>query len=122
LALLALLHQRFAVALIAFAFILALWGTLQFLLRRSISPGFRSSYLLMIALTAAQGILGVIALALGGRPRELLHVVYGIFAIVFLTAIYLWTARGDRTREAAFMAASCWIVVIAYYRGVVTGQ
>jgi heme A synthase len=116
----AFVHQRFAFALLIFAVILGLWGGFQFLRNRAISGGFRSSYLLMIGLLAVQGLLGVVSLT-SFRPREILHVVYGIFAIVFLPGVYFYAARGSRAREAAFMAASCWIVAVAFGRGITTG-
>ena len=117
---LAFLHGRLALALILFAAVLGVWGSAGFLMRRQVSPGFRSSYVLMIALTGVQGLIGV-ALITMARPREIVHVVYGAFAIIFLPGVYLWVGRGSRAREAAFMAASCWIVAIAYGRGIVTG-
>jgi CDP-diglyceride synthetase len=117
---LAFLHQRFAFALILFAAALGIWGTIGFLRRRQISPGFRSSYVLMIALTGLQGAIGLVLITMT-HPRELLHVVYGAFAIVFLPGVYFWAGRGPRAREAAFLAAACWIVAIAFGRGIITG-
>jgi hypothetical protein len=117
----AFFHQRFAIALLVFAGLLGLWGGFQFVTRRRLSGGFRSSYLLMIGLTAVQGVLGVASFAQGGRPHELLHVVYGIFAIFFLPGVYFWAARRARDTEAAILTASCWIVLIAYARGITTG-
>jgi len=114
------LHARLALALILFAAILGVWGSVGFVIRRQLSAGFRSSYVLMIALTGVQGLMGVALIAVA-RPREIVHVVYGAFAIIFLPGIYFWAARGSRTREAALMAASCWIVAIAYGRGILTG-
>jgi len=64
--LLAFLHQRFAFALILFAAALGVWGSFGFLTRRQISPGFRSSYVLMIALTAVQGGIGLILVLMQG--------------------------------------------------------
>jgi heme A synthase len=117
---LTLLHFRLAFALILFAAALGVWGTAAFLVRRRIGPGYRSSYVLMIALTGVQGAIGLVLLTTA-HPRELLHVVYGAFAFLFLPGVYFWAARGDRAREAAFLAASCWIVAIAFGRGVLTG-
>jgi hypothetical protein len=114
------LHQRFAVALVLFAAVLGVWGTASLALRRQVNPGFRSSYVLLIALTGLQGALGL-ALITMTRPRELLHVVYGAFAFIFLPGVYFWAGRGPRLREAAFLAAACWIVAIAFVRGIVTG-
>ena len=118
--LLAFLHQRFAFALILFAAALGVWGSVGFLTRRQISPGFRSSYLLMIALTAVQGAIGLILITMT-HPRELLHIAYGAFAIVFLPGVYFWAARGPRAREAAILAIACWVVAIAFGRGILTG-
>ena len=117
---LAFLHQRFAFALILFAAILGLWGTVSFVRSRQVSPGFRSSYVLMIGLTGLQGAIGLILITMT-QPKELLHVVYGGFAFLFLPGVYFWAGRGPKAREAAFMAAACWIVAIAFGRGILTG-
>ena len=114
-------HQRFAIALILFAVVLGLWGGVQLGSRQRLSGGFRSSFLLLVALTAVQGLAGVVIFALGLRPREILHVVYGIFAIVFLPGLYFYSARGSSLREAFLLPLSCWIVAIAYGRGIMTG-
>ena len=117
---LAFLHARLAIALILFAALLGIWGTGALLLRRQIGGGYRSSYLLLIGLTGLQGLFGL-ALITMTRPHELLHVVYGGFAFLFLPGVYLWASRGSRLREAAFLAVSCWVVAIAYGRGILTG-
>jgi heme A synthase len=116
-----ILHARLAIALIVFAAALGLWGTVSFLTRREVSPGFRSSYVLMIALTALQGGLGLVLITMT-QPRELLHVVYGAFAFLFLPGVYFWAGRGDKPREAAFLATACWVVAIAFGRGIATGS
>ena len=100
---------------------LGIWGTYQLARYRQVSGGFRSSYLLMIALTIVQGLAGAFLLLGGQRPHELLHVVYGIFAVVFLPGVYFYSERRDDLREAAFLAAACWIVVVALVRGLLTG-
>ena len=119
-ALLAFLHNRLGIARLVFAALLGAWGSIQFFRGRAVSGGFRSSYLLMIGLTAVQGALGLLSFT-AYRPRELLHVVYGIFAIAFLPAIFLYGPRGGRPREAAFLTTACWVVAIAFGRGIATG-
>jgi heme A synthase len=122
LSILVFLHQRFAIALILLAVLLGIWGGFGFLRNRQVSGGFRSTYVLMIGLLAVQGLLGVVLLLLNDRPREgILHLVYGIFAAVFLPGMYFYAARGSRAREAAFLAATCWIVAVAFGRGLTTG-
>ena len=119
--LLTFLHQRLGVAAILMAVLLGLLGLFQFITRRQLSGGFRSGYLLLVALVAAQGIPGAIRLFTGGHPRELLHVVYGIFAIAFLPGLYFYTRDRKPDTEAALLTAGCFIVVIAFLRGFTTG-
>jgi heme A synthase len=118
---LAFLHTLGARTLLAFAVILAIWGTYLYFRKAELSGGFRSSYLIMAGLTAVQGLLGLAAFALGGRPTTLLHLVYGAFAVLFLPGAYFYAHGGSRRREAIILAGAAWIVSIAYYRGIATG-
>jgi heme A synthase len=86
-----------------------------------VSGGFRSSYLIMTGLTALQGLLGLAVLVAGGQPKELLHIVYGIFATLFLPGAYLYAHGGSKRREALILGGAAWIVAIAYFRGIATG-
>lgn len=115
------LHARFAIALIILAAALGLWGTISLATRRRVSPGFRAGFVLMIALTAVQGLAGVIAFGTGHRPHVILHIVYGIFAIAFLPGVYFLAGRRSPSLEALLMAVSCWVVAIAFGRGILTG-
>jgi heme A synthase len=119
---LALLHRVGANALLIFAVVLGVWGTYQYFRRAAVSGGFRSSYLIMAGLTAVQGLLGLGTFALGGRPGgQLLHFVYGIFALLFLPGAYLYAHSGNPRREALILAGAAWIVTVAYFRGIATG-
>ena len=75
----------------------------------------------MAGLTAIQGLLGLAAFALGGRPFELLHIVYGVFAVIFIPGAYLYAHGGTRQRETVILAGAAWVVSIAYFRGIATG-
>jgi len=114
-------HILAARALIVFAVVLGIWGTYLYFRRAALNGGFRSSYLIMAGLTALQGLAGLAVLAAGRRPGELLHIVYGVFAVLFLPGVYLYGQGGSRRREAVLLAGAAWIVSIAYYRGIATG-
>ncbi len=115
-------HTLGARALLTFAVVLGLWGTYTYFRNQRLSAGFRSSYLIMAGLTALQGLLGVAALLAGGSAREgILHVVYGVFAVLFLPGAYLYSRGGTDRRETLILAGACWIVSIAYLRGMSTG-
>ena len=115
------LHTLGARALVAFAVVLGLWGTYGYFRRSAVSGGFRSSYLIMAGLTAVQGLVGLALFEVGQRPHTLLHLVYGIFAVLFLPGAYLWAHGGSKRREALILAAAAWIVAVAYFRGIATG-
>ena len=118
---LAFLHTLGARVLILFAVALAIWGTYQYFRKAAVSAGFRSSYLIMAGVTAVQGLLGLAALAAGGRPTTLLHFVYGAFAVLFLPSAYFWAHRGNPPREAVILAGASWVVSIAFFRAFATG-
>lgn len=116
------LHSYGARVLVLFAVALALWGTVQYFRNRPLSGGFRSGFLIMAGVTAVQGLLGLSALLTGGDPRAgILHMVYGVFAVLFLPGAYLYAHGGAQRRETVILAGACWIVAIAYIRGIATG-
>ena len=115
------LHTFGARALVAFAVLLGIWGAYGYFRNAQVSGGFRSSYLIMAGLTTVQGLFGLVLLVTGHAPIRLLHVVYGIFAVLFLPGAYLWAHGGSKRREAVILAAAAWIVAVAYFRGISTG-
>ncbi len=120
--LLAALHRISATALVIFAVVLAAWGTYLYFRRAALNGGFRSSFLIMAGLVAVQGAIGAILLLLGNRPADWpLHIVYGIFAVLFLPGVYRYAQGGTPRREAVFLAGAAWIVAIAFVRGFMTG-
>ena len=114
-------HGRLAIALIVFAFILGVWGLYQLIRYKAVSGGFRASFLMLAGLAGLQDLAGLLTLVSGGNLADKLHLIYGAFAILFLPFMFVYTSRGDRYREAAFLSASCWIVLVAFIRGLMTG-
>lgn len=114
------LHGYAARALLVYAVVLGVWGAYRYFRDQELGGGFRASFLIMSGLTALQGLLGLATFVLGARPTELLHVVYGIFAVIFLPGVYLYAQGGTRRREAVILAGASWIVSIAYLRGIAT--
>ena len=119
---LAFLHRYLATVLLIFAVLLSLWGTYTYFRNQKVSGGFRAAFLIMAGVTVLQGLLGLGALVTGASPREgILHMVYGAFAVLFLPGAYLYSHGGSLRRETLVLAGACWIVAIAYFRGIATG-
>lgn len=118
----AFLHGYGARVLVVFAIVLGLWGAYHYFRNQRVSGGFRSTYLIMAGIVPVQGLLGVAALVTGGNAREgILHFVYGVFATLFVPGAYLYSRGSDVRREALVLTGACWIVAIAFFRGISTG-
>jgi heme A synthase len=116
------LHGFGARVLIVFAVVLGIWGAYHYFRSRQLSGAFRSTYLIMAALVPIQGLLGVTALFVGGQlDRGILHIVYGVFATLFIPGAYVYARGTDKRREALVLAGASWIVAIAFLRGIATG-
>jgi heme A synthase len=115
------LHGLGARALLVFAVVLGVWGTYLYFRKQELNGGFRASYLIMGGLMAVQGLVGLVTLVTGGRPHELLHLVYGAFAVLFIPGAYFYAQGGARRREAVILAGAAWVVSIAFFRGIATG-
>ena len=114
-------HGLLARALLLYALVLAVWGTYLYFRRAAVNGGFRASYLILGGLTVVQGIAGAVAFIAGQRPTEILHLVYGVFAVLFVPGMYLYSQGGSKRREAVLLAIGAWVVAIAYFRGIATG-
>ena len=115
------LHEWLARVVLIYSVVLGLWGTYLYFRKDAVTGGFRASFLGMAAVTAIQSLAGAAAFLAGQRPTELLHVVYGVFAVLFLPGLYLYAHGGSARREAVFLAGASWIVAIAFFRGFATG-
>lgn len=118
---LAFLHGYGGRVLLLWSIVLGVWGTVQYFRNRPVGGGFRASFLLVAGLTVLQSLIGLASFAVGLQPRTLLHIVYGIFAVVFLPGAYLYSRSGTQRRESVVLAGACWIVSIAFFRGIATG-
>jgi hypothetical protein len=114
-------HGVTARVLLVYAVVLGIWGGYRYFRNQELGGGFRASYLIMAGLTALQGLIGLASFIFGTRPAEGLHIVYGIFAVIFLPGAYLYAQGGTRRREAVILAGAAWVVSIAYLRGIATG-
>ena len=115
------LHSIGARVLIVYAVALALWGTYHYIRNKDLTGVFRRAYLGLLGLTALQGILGIAAFALGGKPTEIVHIAYGIFALIFLPGAYISSSPRPHRNETLILTVALWVVTVVYVRGIVTG-
>ncbi|MFI5283438.1 MAG: hypothetical protein ACHQ0J_09950 [Candidatus Dormibacterales bacterium] len=114
-------HSVSARALVAYAIVLAASGTYLYVRNKDLPGIFRRAYWGLFGLTALQGLLGLLAFALGGRPTEFVHIAYGLFALIFLSGAYISSSPRPHRNETLILAIALWVVTVAYVRGIVTG-
>lgn len=91
-----------------FFLILGLWGLFRAIRGNPVNGNYLGAAFIGQLIFVAQAILGTI-LWLGGTSGNMqrpgIHLLYGVFALVFLPFIYLSVLRGDDTNRAQWVLA-----------------
>jgi len=91
-----------------FFLILGLWGLLRAIRGQSVTGNYLGAAFIGQMIFVVQAILGGI-LWIGGLSATIqrpgIHLLYGVFALVFLPFIYLSVLRGDDTNRAQWVLA-----------------
>jgi len=115
------LHVANSRLLVGVAVALAIWATYCYIRRIDLTRIYHGAWAGLFGLTVLQALLGIAGYAFGGRPGELVHVAYGVFALIFLPATYFASRPGPDRGETLAFAVAAWVVSIVYVRGIVTG-
>ncbi len=91
-----------------FFLILGLWGLFRAIRGQAVNGNYLGAAFIGQLLFVAQAVLGAL-LWIGGNNANLqrpgIHLLYGVFALVFLPFIYLSVLRGDDTNRAQWVLA-----------------
>jgi len=100
------IHGALSNTIWLFFLILGLWGGFRAIRSQGVDGSYLGAMVIGEGLYILQGILGVILWVNGlltplGRPS--MHVLYGVFAVVFMPFIYLVWLRGDDSNRAQWV-------------------
>lgn len=105
-----IMHDGFANASWMFFLILGLWGGF----RAVRGQGMDGSYVGALAvgqgifiLQALTGIVMFIGSGMGDMLRPSIHILYGVFALVFIPFIYFSVLKGDDSNRGQWVMAFC---------------
>lgn len=92
------IHNRLSVTMLLFMAALGIWGLWNALRGAGMSPSYWGGLAIGEGLIAAQAVIGIVLYVLGEQPaRGLLHVLYGVAALISIPAAFAFT-RGRSTR------------------------
>jgi hypothetical protein len=84
-------HQLLFTTLLLLMLLLAIWGLAAAALNRSVGGSYRSTYVLAIAVFLIQDLIGIIIFFTITRPKDLLHLIYGVAPLLALGLAALFT-------------------------------
>lgn len=105
---LAAIHGALSNTAWIFFLVLGLWGLFRAIRGRPVDGSYLGAAFIGQLIFVAQAVLGVILWIGGGSvsmQRSGIHLLYGVFALVFLPFIYLSVLRGDDTNRAQWVLA-----------------
>ncbi len=91
-----------------FFLIIGLWGLVRGARGQAVNGSYLGAAFIGQMIFVAQAILGTLLWVGGmsaGIQRPSIHLLYGVFALVFLPFIYLSVLRGDDTNRAQWVLA-----------------
>ncbi|HEY1408470.1 MAG TPA: hypothetical protein VF434_05975 [Promineifilum sp.] len=91
-----------------FFLVIGLWGLYRAIRGQSVNGNYLGAAFIGQSLFVLQAVLGAILWIGGGNAslqRPGIHLLYGVFALVFLPFIYISVLRGDDTNRAQWVLA-----------------
>jgi hypothetical protein len=117
------IHARLLFTILLFFGALAIWGFVNFLRGQALSGGYRGALAIGELLLIAQFLIGVALLIVGRHaPREGIHILYGIVAIITLPGTFAYTRGRDARYEQLIYAVVCLFLCGVALRALETGR
>jgi heme A synthase len=117
------LHQAVANALGLLMLLLGLWGLVVALARRRVGGSFRSTYVLSIGVFGLQAVVGGLLWLSGSRPKDTLHILYGIVPFLALGYAFSYAGRSVKPgRESLVLGIAALFTFGLVLRACTTGR
>ncbi len=115
-----LIHDRYGVVLTVVAAVGAI-AAIAGLLRPRILPIVRVYLRVMVALFGVQVVIGLVLVATGHAPQQLLHWLYGAATVLALPLAMLIGARLSAREERVWLAGGAVMTLLFALRAIATG-
>ena len=97
------------------------WGIVTVRRNQPFTEGFRGLLYTLAFSGLEQAILGVVLFAAGCRPNNMLHLVYGLIALVGVPLAFAYTSEELNKRDMQVLAFASFAITAAAWRAISTG-
>lgn len=99
------IHRVLSNTIWMFYLAIAIWGLFRAIRGNSVDGSYFGAIAVIQIVLVLQGILGGILYLSGARPdRQLIHILYGVFGVVFLPGLFAYL-QGDDSNRAQWIYA-----------------
>lgn len=118
---LVVIHDRLSISMLLFMSVLGLWGLIAYFRGQALSGSLAGTFIIGQILIVFQVLAGVALVAMGARPVDSTHYLYGATAVLVLP--FVWSFLRDRDQRQALLFYSLIALFIAglAVRGITTG-
>lgn len=115
-------HARLANTVVLYMLLVSLWGFWRFFRKQGVDSSYWGGLVIAAILPLVQGLVGVMMLLAGLTPgRGLMHILYGVVAVITIPGVYFYThGTDDRPALLLYATATLFLAGIAL-RAMVTG-
>jgi len=104
-----------------FLAMLGLWGLFRSLRNQAVNPSYLGALIIGEVLILLQGILGTILWIGGSQPGRSVHLLYGVFAVILLPALFAYLRGDDSNRAQWTYAIGVLFLFVVALRAITTG-
>ena len=111
-------HWRIATALILFTLIAGVYGLVEGFRKKPVSLSYWGVIVAGNLLALAQGALGAWMALNGARPERMVHIIYGIVAVLWIPIIQFINRRRsgrDETLVCALVSLFEWLIALGAF-------
>jgi len=116
------IHSALYTTLLILSGGLALWALFLMGTGRPVDGAYRSTYVLTIAVSVAQAVVGLLLYFDDYRPANSFHYLYGVSLMVFTGAGYVFATRGSSNREPLILGIASAAAVGLIWRAWLTAH
>lgn len=111
-----ILHSGLSNTLLLFLLALGVWGFWNYLRGDGVTGSYWGALAIGEGLIVVVAVIGIVLYLLGGQPaRGILHILYGIVAVISLPSAFFFTrGRSDRPEALIYAVMALFLAGITY--------